>query len=111
MGKTFRKIQGNGNFKSISFVESHQPLEVFKPPLNLTQTKPMNYDFNQNDAAKKNTHTDIYQQHQYDVTQKNPMNYNFNQYDVAKKNPLIYTQNDISPINYNFNQQHQYDVT
>ena len=29
MGKTFRKIQGNGNFKRFSFVESHQPLEVF----------------------------------------------------------------------------------
>ena len=28
IGKTFRKIRGNGNFKSISFVESHQPLEV-----------------------------------------------------------------------------------
>ena len=47
MGKTFRKIRGNGNFKSISFVESHQPLEVFKSPVNLTivnetltQTKP-----------------------------------------------------------------------
>ena len=53
MGKTFRKIRGNGNFKSISFVESHQPLEVFKPPLNLTQTKPMNYNFNQYDVAKK----------------------------------------------------------
>ena len=31
MGKTFRKIRGNGNFKSISFVESRQPLEIFKP--------------------------------------------------------------------------------
>ena len=42
MGKTFRKIRGNGNFKSISFVESHQPLEVFKPHVNetFTQTNP-----------------------------------------------------------------------
>ena len=32
MGKTFRKIRGNGNFKSIIFGESHQALEVFKQP-------------------------------------------------------------------------------
>ena len=32
MGKTFRKIRGKGNFKSIIFGESHQALEVFKQP-------------------------------------------------------------------------------
>ena len=36
--KTFIKIGGNGNFKSIIFGNntSHQPLEVIKPPVNLT---------------------------------------------------------------------------
>ena len=38
MGKTFRKIQGNGNFKRFSFLESHQPLKSFKPPVTETFT-------------------------------------------------------------------------
>ena len=78
MGKTFRKIRGNGNFKSISFVESHQPLEVFKPRVNetLTQTNPNIQPSN------------------YSQTNNNPMHYNFNQqhqYDVAKKSIKLYS--------------------
>ena len=32
MGKTFRKIGGNGNFKSMIFNESQHALELFKQP-------------------------------------------------------------------------------
>ena len=80
MGKTFRKIRGNGNFKSIIFGNntSHQPLEVFKPPVNLTIVNETLTQTNPNIQPSNYSQTNI-----------NPMNYNFNQqyqYDVAKKN-------------------------
>ena len=96
MGKTFRKIRGYGNFKSIIFGSntSQQPLEVFKSPVNLTMVNETFTHNNPNIQPLNYTQTNI-----------NPMNY--------KNNPTIqpsnYTQTDISPMNYNFSQQHQYD--
>ena len=68
MGKVFRKIRGNGNFKSIIFSESNQPLEVSKPPMNFTMEKET---FTHNNPT--------IQPSNYSQTNINPMNYNFNQ--------------------------------
>ena len=72
MGKTFRKIRVNGNFKRFNFVGLQQPLKVFKPPVNETFTH------NNPNIQPSN----------YSQTNINPMNYNFNQqhqYDDAEK--------------------------
>ena len=57
MGKIFRKIEGNGNFKIIIFggITLRQPLEVFKPPLNLTMMNENN-DAGMIEANEKCTH-------------------------------------------------------
>ena len=91
MGKTLRKIKGNGNFKRFSFVESHQPLIVFKPHMNETFTHN-----NPNIQPSNYTQTNI-----------NPMNY--------KNNPTIqpsnYSQTNISPTNYKQTNFHPINYT
>ena len=96
--KTFRKIRGNGNFKSIIFGNniSHQPLEVFKPPVNLTMVKETFTHNNPNIQPLNYTQTNII-----------PMNY--------KNNPTIqpsnYAQTDISPMNYKQTNFHPINYT
>ena len=122
IGKTFRKIGGYGNFKSMLFGGnvSQKPLESFKPPQNFTMVNetfthntqtnptphPMKYSNNQNQPTPRSMN--------YINTQTNPtphlMNYNFNQqhqYDVAKQNPSNYTQTNINPMIYKNNRNIQ----
>merc|ERR1711888_343836 len=123
IGKTFRKIGGNGNFKSMIFGGNipQKTLVLFKPPQNFTMKKHRyndgmmiepNEQFAHNNQNNPTLHPPNYTNTQNHPT-PHPMNYNFNQqhqYDVAKQNPSNYTQTNINPMKYNFNQQHQYDV-
>ena len=86
---------GNGNFKSIKFggITSYQPLEVFKPPLNLTMMNEKN-DAGMIEPNEKYTHNTQTNIHPTNYTQTNPIIHPMN---YTQSNTIIYPMNYTQP--------------
>merc|ERR1712121_77403 len=89
---------------------SQKPLEVFKPPLNLTMVNETFTHNNQNNPTLHPSNNTNTQNH----PTPHPMNYNFNQqhqYDVARQNLSNNTQTDTKPFIANSTQTYPLDLS